>query len=769
MFADIVFPQRRYRVFTYRIPARLTRQIQIGSRVLVPLGRSSTQGLVFKLSETFSAPSGRVRFSQRDLREIIAIVDTPTDSSLSPTLLKLANHIETYYLAPPGAGLRLILPPIASNRVSKRVVLTDEGKRAIEHSRLSPDQSTVLSRLTKTSKGLTAATLLKSINGNGSVLSGLKRRKLIQEIEWVRDVPEKTIESPVDRSAPSSSSTDLRKGLSEVFMPVDATHDNGEVSWLMRVRSALLSRRYDEILLNASRAIRERLLSNVMREVLHYQRTVLVLCPEVQQVSRVVERLRAIWGERVAEYHGDLSVQRRSQVWQDIQGRRYDVVVGTRLATFVPLASVGVIWVDQEEDASFQDEQSPYYHARDVARMRATLEPAMLVLGSSHPSLETFHQLGQVEETKRLQEYHVRKPVNIEVVNLREVQYGDILSQRMMKGMKRALEGSGQVILFLNRKGFSRSLTCKDCGYVPQCARCGVVLILYQKPVHLRCSYCGAVHVPPMVCPECQSVRLEASGYGTEQLETVVQEKFPQARVARFDRETVKTVLQENTILKDFHNKNIDVLIGTELLFHVDSFQSVQFVGIPHADGGLHFPDFRTAERAYHRLVEAVQLVNEETPTSEVILQTLLPTHHVLRSVAERDPSVFYQEELQIRHALHYPPYSRLLHIAIAGKKPDRVHQMAMYCRERLVALRQPKTEKASCAKSTTVVDESILGPLLSPRAKDPGLTRYILIVKELDCEREHSRVRRMQEELAEALTHERLSMEIKVDPADMN
>jgi len=262
---------------------------------------------------------------------------------------------------------------------------------------------------------------------------------------------------------------------------------------------------------------------------------------------------------------------------------------------------------------------------------------------------------------------------------------------------------------------------------------------------------------------------LEASGYGTEQLEAVVQEKLPHARVARFDRETVKTILQENTILKDFHTKNIDILIGTELLFHVDSFPSVQFVGIPNADGGLHFPDFRTAERAYHRLVEAVQLVNEENSASEVVLQTLLPTHHVIRSVSERDSSVFYREELQIRHALNYPPYSRLIHIAILGKKSDRVKKMAMYCRERLLALCQPKGGDVLDSKSITEGDDSILGPLLSTRAKDPDLTRYILIVKESDCEREHSRVRRIQEELAEALTHERLSMDIKVDPADMN
>ncbi|WP_447970222.1 replication restart helicase PriA [Nitrospira sp. M1] len=769
MFADIVFPQRRYRVFTYRIPARLTGRVQVGSRVLVPLGRSSTQGLVFKLSDEFLAPSIREGFSHHDLREIIAIVDAPSDSSLSPVLLQLANHVETYYFAPPGAGLRLILPPVASNRVAKRIVLTEAGKEAKDGSRLSPDQSTVLTRLAKTPKGLTLATLLKSIDGNSSAIAGLKRRRLIQEIEWVRDAPEQTAATPIVHSTVSHSLSDSRKELVEVSSFLHDTNLEAETPWLTRICKALSAQQYDEILLDASRSIRERYLINVIRETLDRHRTVLVLCPEVQQVSRLVDGLRTVWGARVAEYHGDLSARVRSQTWEDIHSGRFDVVVGTRLAIFLPLQSVGIIWVDQEEDASFQDEHSPYYHARDVARMRAQLESATLVLGSSHPSLETFHQLGQAGEADRFQEQNLRKPVNIEVVNLRDVDYGTILSKKMAGGIQQALEGKGRVVVFLNRKGFSRSLTCKDCGHVPQCTKCGVVLILYQKPARLRCSYCGAVHVPPMVCPKCQSVRIEAAGYGTEQLEAMIQKKFPDACVARFDRETIKTSLQEKTILEDFQNRNISILIGTELLFHVDTFPPVQFVGIPNADAGLHFPDFRSAERTYHRLQDAVGLLDEADASSAIVLQTLLPTHYVIQSVTQQNPSIFYQEELSTRLALNYPPYSLLIHVVVSGARPQAVERIALYCRERLSSTNSASHAKSRPAtQSSTVRSENILGPLLSPHAKSPGLTRYVLIIKETDPICSQELVKRLQKDLAIKLRQERVTLEIKVNPVNI-
>ena len=445
MFADVVFPQRRYQVFTYRIPVRLQGQLQVGSRVLVPLGRASAQGLIFSLSQDFLPPSEREGLSQDKLREISALIDTSSDSTLDPLLITLASQVGDYYLAPPGAALRLILPPISSSRTAKRMVLTDMGRQALEQSRLSDKQAAVLMCLAKKPKGLTVATLLKAIDGDKSVMTGLKRRKFIQEIEWVRTNPEKaeiSQDAQIGRIAPlSEQKHEFAQPEEDSFLTQGKLFDESSL-WWNRASAALSRQHYDEILLHASQTVREGNVGKAIQKTLGLERTVLVLCPEVQHVTRMIAFLQARWGEHVVEYHGDLSAHDRSQAWEIIQGGGCRVVVGTRMAVFVPLRSVGLIWVDQEEDASFQEEQSPYYHAREVARIRAKLESAVLILGSSHPSLDTFYRVGHDEDAKMPEEASCRTPVTVEIVNLREVPYGAILSPRMMKAMQRYLLGS---------------------------------------------------------------------------------------------------------------------------------------------------------------------------------------------------------------------------------------------------------------------------------------------------------------------------------------
>ena len=765
MFADVAFPQRRYQVFTYRVPARLTAQLQVGSRVLVPLGRSSAQGLVFKVYEDFPAQSVREGLSKHDLREVSGLVDDPKDSTLDPKLIKLASQVGNYYLAPPGAALRLIVPPIASSRIAKRIVLADEGREALGRSKLSADQSTILARLAKTSKGLTIATLLKAIDGNKSAVAGLKRRGLVHEVEWVREVPDKSAGLKVAHLPLTDSMYGRSKGGEAEECTVEKTRLQGwQSQWFTRVCESISSQRNEEFLLHASQPMREPLLVACIRQTVDRDRTALVLCPEVQQVTRIQKLLRRSLGERVVSFHGDLTPRDRSQSWHDIQKGRYDVVIGTRSAVFLPLPSVGLIWVDQEEDSSYQEEQSPHYHTGVVASMRAQLESAALILGSSHPSVETIHRLGH-------QERHLPKGQEtppIEIVNLQQIPYGTVLSDPMVEGMRRVLEAKGRIVLFLNRKGFSRSLTCKDCGFVSQCTKCGVALILYQKPLRMVCSYCGQNHIPPAMCPSCQSVRLEAAGYGTERLEAMVKQQFPGASVARFDRETIKTNSKESETLQAFQNRTISILIGTELLSHTESLPPVQFIGIPNADSGLHFPDFRAAERTYHRLMNAMRLIDENA-SSHIVIQTLLPTHHVIRAVAQRDPIVFYQEELGIRRALNYPPYSRLIHIAISGKYSDRVKQVAIRCRERILEAEQHELSRTAHVRIPDEGTETMLGPLLSQQVKKPGLTRYVVILKGRDDVRVRCLVKSMQENFADVLRRERMMMEVKVDPADMN
>ena len=755
MFADVTFPQRRYQVFTYRIPPRLIDHIQVGSRVLVPLGTSSARGLVCEVLEDFPVYSGNKNMTPKTIREISAIVDFASQSELTPSLIKLANQVGEYYLAPPGAALRLILPPLPSNRVAKRIVLTDEGRQALNHVRLSDDQKKILTRLTRTTKGLTLPTLLKSLDGNTSAITGLKRRKFVQEIEWVRDASESIQLAPSDSVVVKKDA--LRRRIGKRHTPQRELLSDREFDWLSRVDTALFSRAHEEFLVHVSTIASRRILFELIDKTRHYQRRILILCPEIQQISRMVASLRKAGHEHVGVYHGDLSALDRLRTWQGFQQGQFEVMVGTRLALFVPIPSLGLIWLDQEEASSFQEERSPQFHARNVARMRGQLESATLVLHSPHPSLETVCRLGHEKELSLIERKSSLESQQIQLVNQRQFPYGTILSDLMRDGIRATLIDNGQAILFLNRKGYASSLMCRDCGYRPQCSKCGVSLTVHKRPVCMRCSYCGQQHIAPVVCPSCQSVKFETAGYGTEQLEAVVMEEFPDAVIARYDREVVRTASQEKEIVRKYKDKEIDILIGTEFLFHAIDLPQVQFVGIPHADGGLHFPDFRAAERTYHRLMEAIQFMDESS-ASRAVVQTWLPTHHVLQAIVQQDPTIFYQEELQIRQALNYPPYSRLIQIAISGKHQDAVNGMVQRCRERVLG-----------GEESNVPSECILGPLFSSRRKSPGLTCAVLIVKDFGQIRLHERIQRLQKDLAQTLREQSLRMEIYVDPDDLH
>ena len=634
----------------------------------MPLGRTSAQGLVFRIADTLSREFTSQGITKDRLREIHDLIDAPDESDLDPILLDLARQVTDYYLAPIAAGLRLVLPPSVPGRVSTQVRLTDLGRHALENHQLALKYAELLTRLSKSPKGLTLATIRKTFKDMGTTLVRLKQKGWIEERERVRDG-----NSPVSQGhdkAPFRSRESIQR--KSVELPKNFSHPQiSLISPTSSILQSLSSQNYNEFLVCDSDFLtQECLLASVMG-ALNVQRSVLIITAEINQVTRLAGFLTDRCGnDRITTFHGDLTPRVRTQRWHEIREGGFDIVVGTRMALFVPLPSLGLVWVDHEEDMSLKEEQSPYYHVRDVARMRAKREPATLVLSSAHPSLETVHHFNDRTPSIVSSKIVDRRMPNVQVVNLRETPYGTLLSDDMIRGMQQALEEKGPVILFLNRKGFSRSIMCKDCGYVPQCLPCGVTLTMYKKPPRMVCSYCGQTNLPPVVCPDCQSIRLEPAGFGTERLEALVQEQFPSARVARFDSDIMKTSQQEAELLARFQEGAIDIVIGTELLFHRPLIRHAKFVGIPYADSGLHIPDFRSAERTFHLLVQAVQLADGGSTCSGVILQTFLPSHHVIRAVAQHDPEIFHEQELAVRKALGYPPFTHLIQMAIFRETP---------------------------------------------------------------------------------------------------
>ena len=788
MFADVALPTRRYQVFTYLVPPLLRRRLHIGSRVLVPLGRTTAQGLVFHLGEHPPRQLHDRGISRSKFREIAGLLDSSENGSLDSTMIKLARQVTDYYLAPPASGLRLVIPPALPGRISKRVTLTELGREALESQKLSPQLASLLTRLSTSRDGLTMATLRKTIKNIGPLLSRLRQKGLIVEHDRIRNishpvspkagrVPPQPSHSPrVIAQRESTSSFTHEPPLVVVEDEADPVQQSiqnqeGFATWKEEFLKKLSGKRNEEILVYDSWVNRQEYLSQAVTATLNARHAVLVLTPEIDQASAIAQTLRDQFGDRLGLFHGGLPQRDRTRLWHEIREGRFDIVVGTRIALFVPLPSLGVVWVEHEEDPLYKEEQSPSYHAREVARMRARLESAVLVLSSANPSLETVHQFQDTIHKVTSRGPKSGLEPGVRVVNLQQTPYGTQLSEDLMSGMRQALGVGGSVILFLNRKGFSRALSCRDCGYVPQCSTCGVALSLHKKPARMICSYCGQTHIPPSLCPSCQSPRLEPSGYGTERLEELVQLQFPQVKAGRFDREVIKTPDEEIAILDRFKHGKLNILIGTELLFHGRTIPRADFVGIPYADGGLHFPDFRSAERTYRLLEQAISMAGRGDSRSlkaEVVLQTFLPAHHVMQAVVQRDARIFYDRELEFREALGYPPFTHLIQVAVSGTQPDRGLRAAEQCRDFLMAGGRREGVQFIKSKNVDPDGEHLLGPIPSPRARSRDTTRYVIVIKTPHLDRSRQLVQAMRQEFEPAWRRERLTIEVNVDPVEI-
>jgi len=490
----------------------------------------------------------------------------------------------------------------------------------------------------------------------------------------------------------------------------------------------------------------------------------MVLTPEVHQAETLAGHLRKIWKDQVEIYHGHLSSSDRSARWERIRQGEVSIVVGTRSALFLPLPNVGLVWVEQEEDQSYKDEHLPYYHARDVARMRGEVEGALVVYGATRPSLETYARFReQISFPSESSDSHV--PL-MEMIDLGELSFGTTLSSLLLAGMTRALDAGQQVILFLNRKGFSRALICRDCGQAPNCLKCGVALKLFQRPARLVCTFCERSQPAPEICPACQGTIFRFSGMGTQRLEEELAGLFPLRAVARFDRENVKTEQEAMKILQQFRQKEIQVLVGTEFLLHQSAPPTAPLIVLPQADLGLHIPDFRSAERTFHMLSKAVGLAHDEQQPGQVILQTRMPDHHVLRAIHQHEPRVFYDQEFELREALGYPPATHVILLVVTGEQASRVQRVVDFLGQQLTAC---VLRGVSLADGKGMLQlPMVLGPMTSKKHGSAKKNRTLFLIKTADLPGTQHDLREIQRGFKDLFSKDAVICEINVDPIEI-
>ncbi len=747
-YADVIVPRQLHRPFTYLVPPSLRTHVHVGSQVVIPFGARTLRGTIVALAPAL--PAGEVAPAMHRLRPILSVVpDEETPTSLTSERLAVAQALADRYLAPLGACARLVSPPSSDRIPALRYRLASAISGFPR--RLSPTARAVLQRLADARKGLSPATLKRGIKGPlEQTLRLLERRGLVRAEAATASRRMTPRPGPASQQAVSAAAVDAAT-------TAQWSTPSERPGWWPRFRESLRVAQSEVFLLSSPLHTRMACLVAAVTEALGRGQSALVLVPDLSRATLIAALGQAQWKARVELWHGSLSPTQRGGLWRTLASGPAAVVVGTRSAVFAPLSRLGLVWVDEEEDAAFKEEQVPRYHARDVAWLRARHQGAALILASAHPSLETRHRFAAMpDHTAAAMRPASSDRPNIQLVDMRQAPHGLLLSEALLAGLSAALDRQAGAIVLLNRKGFAPVLLCQDCGGSPRCQRCSVALAFYRRTGRLLCSQCGTVYPLPDTCVECLAPRLEPIGFGTERLQEELERLFRGARIARLDADTARTAEQRDGLRRQLADGHLDMLVATQMVLEGPPLPPVGFVGLPHADAGLHIPDFRAAERLYHTLLDAVELARPAAAGGRAVLQTYLPSHHVIQAVVTASSDLFEETELRFRHALGYPPFSHLIALRVSGADPRQTEAAANRWAELLTPI------------GSTQTNLTVLGPAPAYVAQRRGRHRWQLLVMSPDAEQARECVCASLARLERTGGRGSVRFEVDVDPVEM-
>jgi primosomal protein N' (replication factor Y) (superfamily II helicase) len=653
--AKVVVDLALDREFDYRIPARLAELVQIGSRVAVPFGKRTTQGYVVGLAE---------QSGYANLKEIGDVVGKKP--LLSNRLLELTRWMGKYYCCPVELAVRSALPEaVRKSKISwkerqfvrKRTISNEDFAKLLKR---APKQARIIELLHNT-EGMFAALLLAKSEATDSALKALAAKGFIE------------ISDQVEERDPFGG---------EIFLPSEPLQLTAEQATALVLCNQAIDKPEKPVLIHGvTGSGKTEIYLQAIDHCLHQGKDAIVLVPEIALTPQTVERFRARFPkQRITVLHSNLSAGERHDQWHKIRDGESHIVIGARSAVFAPVQALGLIVVDEEHETSYKQDEAPRYNARDLAVMRGKLESAAVVLGSATPSLESFYNArrGRYTLATLAQRVDHKKMPLMRIVDMRQemihTKGRHVLSRRLHAAMEARLAKSEQVILFLNRRGFATHCFCPKCGYVAMCKNCSVTMTYHRKAEQLVCHLCGSTTGVPKVCPEstCRDPAIRYAGMGTEKVESAVQKAFPKARVQRMDSDmmTKKTLYRD--ILGAFRTGKIDILIGTQMIAKGLHFPNVTLVGIIHADMALHLPDFRAGERTFQLLVQVAGRAGRGDVEGEVVVQSFTPFHPAVQYARQHDFLGFYDQEIEYREQLRYPPLTRLVCVTGRGRSEDK-------------------------------------------------------------------------------------------------
>jgi primosomal protein N' (replication factor Y) len=818
-YAQVAFPVHLSKTFTYRLPISIQQVARLGSRVVAQLGAKPLTGYIVALLPRLRSGTSMVESELKEVQELLDV-----DPPLTAEVLEITRWVADYYAAPWGEVMRAALPAGINATVEQVIAITAQGREVlVDLERSSPDKvRTVALRLLANEgefelgvfclrigaartpqwlREMETEGLIERTYRTRSTVTRAKRRRAVRLInsepgesrsdnERVTKAQQRAIEalrshrnamavSDLLKAAEVSESvvrTLIKKGvvmefeedvrrdpLSRAELPDTEVFNltNAQTDALKAIEKRLSEKVFATLLLHGvTGSGKTEIYIRAMQAALDLGRGAMMLVPEIALTPILSRRLRAHFGGQIAIFHSSLSKGERFDEWSRLRNGEARVVLGTRSAVFAPVRNLGVIIIDEEQDSSYRQEESPFYNARDTAIVRAQKESAVVVLGSATPSLESFHnaQRGKYEYLHLPERVANRPMARAELIDMREVfarhKKPAVFSDELLKAIAQTHDRGEQSIILLNRRGYSSFILCRSCGESINCPNCDVSLTYHQTDRILICHYCNHHQRAPTQCPACASKYIYYVGEGTEQIEELLRQRFPTLRIGRIDRDTKARRHQFEKTLLDFDKGELDLLVGTQMLAKGHDFPNVTLVGVVSVDAGLALPDFRAAERAFQLITQVAGRAGRGDLPGRVLIQTYHPEHYALRHACAQDYRGFYDEEIRHRRNHGYPPFVALALLLVRHKDAARANATAQQLRH---ALAEANKDHAC----------RILGPAPAPFARLRGEHRVQLLIKSRSRKQMRGVIDSALQSLEKAGNDLR-SVTVEIDPVSM-
>ena len=749
------------RPFDYLVPAEMTNIMECGSRVKVPFGPRNVLGFVVALKNDTDVPLEKIK-------PITQILDI--EPVLTGEMLQLAKWLKNETICYEIDALQVMLPSALRAKYEKVITLQTDVEhlppslkewfekservnlKQFEKNNLLPDIKKALKEKMVSLENVVQQkgkvkevrkvricpereTLTEIFN---NISKRAKKQKLL--VEWMFNHVGEIMEPDIIYKELNTSSQVLQAVIelgAASFIQQEVYRDpftkdvkktdflnltDEQSTALYKITDAMNRKQPETFLLHGiTGSGKTEVYLQAIAKCLEEGKEAIVLVPEISLTPQMTERFRSRFGELVAVMHSGLSVGEKYDEWRKVHQGKVKVVVGARSAIFAPFENVGIIILDEEHESTYKQEDSPRYHARDVAIWRSNYHSCPVILGSATPSLESFaRSKKKVYTLLTLKERALKQSLpTVQVVDMRdELKQGNrsMFSQQLVESIRIRLERKEQIVLFLNRRGYSAFVLCRDCGTVLQCENCDISLTYHRSNEKCKCHYCGyEIHVPK-TCPQCQSDHIRFFGTGTQKVEEEIAKLFPEARVLRMDVDTTKTKGSHEQLLQAFGDGEADILLGTQMIAKGLDYPNITLVGVLSADTSLHLPDFRAAEKTFQLLTQVSGRAGRHSKPGEVVIQTYTPEHYAIELAKSQEYEPFYEREMHMRHQAGYPPYYYLALIQIS-------HHDVMMAAEYA-------GKAADWLRSKLSFNISIIGPTTAGISRLQNRYRYQCLIK---------------------------------------